>query len=53
MALAGPYCALVDASTPIVLEWRVTSIRAARLGRYCSSSMTAVTRVLVVSRMLG
>jgi hypothetical protein len=53
MALAGPYCALEAESTPIVREWRVTSMRAARLGRYWISSMTWVTRALVVSRMLG
>jgi hypothetical protein len=53
MAFAGPYCALDAESTPIVREWRVTSMRAARLGRYCISAMTCVTRALVVSRMLG
>lgn len=44
MAFAGPYCALDAESTPIVREWRVTSMRAARLGRYCISAMTCVTR---------
>ena len=53
MLLAGPYSALEADNTPMVREWRVTSIRAARLGLYWISSMTWVTRALVDSRMLG
>jgi hypothetical protein len=53
MLLAGPYCELDAESTPIVREVPRESALAARLGRYCSSSITCCTRALVDSRMLG
>ena len=50
---AGPYWVLDAERMPIVRERLVTSARAARLGLYCSCSMTSSTRCLVSGRMLG
>jgi hypothetical protein len=54
MLEAGPKNDDVDAaSTPIVRERAVVSIRAARFGRKSSSVIAASTRSRVSGRMLG